>query len=129
MANKLTGMDWLKVHIKKIEATNSKHSLEIKKISELEPKVYNEFQSWTPLKLILLNYVLEVCTLVIKKNSFFKEKYFIDLFSGSGINKVKNKPDFIIGSSLIAALNFSDCYNEMIFCEKDPCHLKHLMPA
>lgn len=120
MTNKLTGMEWLKKHIKELEVNNSKHSIEINKIVNIQPKIYNEFQTWTPLKLILLNYALEICTLVIKNNPIFKEKYFIDLFSGSGINKVKDKQDFLIGSPLIASLNFSNYYNEMIFCEKEP---------
>lgn len=113
-------MAWLKDHVKKLEATASQHSTEIKKIASIEPEIYNEFQSWTPLKLILLNYALDVCTLVIRSNPIFKEKYFVDLFAGSGINKIKDKKDFLIGSPFIASLNFLDDYTEMIFCEQDP---------
>lgn len=120
MKGKLTGMDWLKVHIKKLEATSSRHSEEIKKIAQIEPEIYNEFQSWTPLKLILLQYALDVCTLVIKNVSFINERYFIDLFAGSGLNKVMGKKDFLIGSPFIASLNFGKNYDEMIFCEKEP---------
>jgi len=117
---KLTGMDWLKKHIGQLEVTNSKFNEKIKNLLEIKPEVYNEFQTWTPLKLVLLNYVLDVCTLIINKTSFFDKKYYIDLFAGSGINKVKNsKNDFLMGSPLIASLKYADKFNKLFFCENN----------
>ena len=117
---KLTGMEWLKKWIKKLEVTNSKFKNEIQQITSIKPDVYNEFKEWTPLKLILLNYALDVCTTIIKNTSFFKKSYYVDLFAGSGINKIKGTEDSLIGSPLIASLNHSDAYSSMIFCEKEP---------
>ena len=87
---RLTGMEWLKKWMKKLEITNSKFGPQISRIISISPEVYNEFREWTPLKLILLNYSLDVCTTIIKNTSFFEEMYYIDLFAGSGINKIKN---------------------------------------
>ncbi len=119
MVKKITGMEWLKKQIKKLEITNSEFKEKTQQIIKIDPNVYNEFQAWTPLKLILLNYVLDVCTTIIKTKSFFKKLYYIDLFAGSGINKIKETTDFFIGSPLIAAFNHADYYNEMLFCEKN----------
>ncbi|MAG91711.1 hypothetical protein CMO83_03480 [Candidatus Woesearchaeota archaeon] len=117
---KLTGMEWLKKHIKELEVTNSTFKAQIKQITRIKPEVYNEFKEWTPLKLILLNYALNVCTTIIKNTPLFKKSYYVDLFAGSGINKIKGTEDFLIGSPLIASLNHSGAYDAMIFCEKKP---------
>lgn len=123
----ITGMEWLKKWIKQLEVTNSKFEDYIKQITKIKPKIYNEFREWTPLKLILMNYALNVCTTIIKNTSFFKKRYYIDLFAGSGINKIKGKnDDFIIGSPLISSLNHADSYDSMIFCEKNPSYSEAL---
>jgi three-Cys-motif partner protein len=117
---RLTGMEWLKKQITELETSTSRFKEQIKQIIDIDPSVYNEFRAWTPLKLILLNYSLNVCTAIIKKTGFFKKRYYVDLFAGSGINKIKEKEDdFFIGSPLIASLNHSDAYDSMIFCEKE----------
>lgn len=127
MANKLTGMNWLKEWIKKLEITNSDFKEKIEILSKMKPEVYNEFREWTPLKLILLNYALDVCTSIIKNHKYlFKEMYYVDLFAGSGINKIRGSEDFLIGSPLIATLNYSDDYTSMIFCEKKKIFVKAL---
>lgn len=126
MVKKLTGIEWLKKQIAKIEITNSKFKKEIDEIIKIKPEIYNEFNTWTPLKLVLLNYALDVCSIIIvnmiSKGSSFKKMYFIDLFAGSGINKLKNKDDFLIGSPLIAALNHGEKYTSMEFCQYDSKH-------
>lgn len=114
---KLTGMEWLKKHISKLEVTNSEFR---EKIKNIEPKIYNEFQPWTPLKLVLLNYALSTCTIIARKKTFFKQMYYVDLFAGSGINKIKDSNDFFIGSPFVASLNYSNDYTSMFFCEDDP---------
>lgn len=115
----LTGMEWLKKQIKELEVTNSNFKEQIQQITKIKPEVYNEFMEWTPLKLILLNYTLNICTTIINKSTFFKRKYYVDLFAGSGINKIKHKEDFLIGSPLIALLSHPNVYDSMFFCEKD----------
>ncbi|MBU2638555.1 MAG: three-Cys-motif partner protein TcmP [Nanoarchaeota archaeon] len=115
MAAKLTGMEWLKKQILKLNDTNTHLKDRLAKIC---PDVYNEFQKWTPLKLILLNYTLDICMIIIDRTSIFKKKIYVDLFAGSGINKVKETNDFLIGSPLIAA-QLADSFDKMFFCESD----------
>ncbi len=120
---KITGFNWLKKQITQLEATNSKFKDIIAEINKIKPGVYNEFREWTPLKLILLNYALNVCSIIVNRMPFFKNKYYIDLFAGSGVNKMKgSEDDFLIGSPLIASLNYSNIYNSLIFCEKEPSY-------
>ncbi len=114
---KITGMDWLKKHIQQLEVRNSQFKKEIDEIIKIQPEVYNEFNEWTPLKLVLLNYALDVCTTII--NKYFDNKYYVDLFAGSGINRMKNKGDFLIGSPLIAALKYRNKFTKLFFCENN----------
>jgi len=114
---KITGMDWLKKHIQPLEVTNSQFKKDIDEIIKIQPEVYNEFNEWTPLKLVFLNYALDVCTIII--NKYFDNKYYVDLFAGSGINKMKNKKDFLIGSPLIATLRYRNKFTKLFFCESD----------
>lgn len=116
---KLTGMEWLKKHISKLEVTNSEFIEQIGQIKNIKPEIYNEFQPWTPLKLVLLNYALDTCTMIIRRKPFFKHMYYVDLFAGSGVNKIKDSSDFLIGSPLVASLNYSNDYDSMFFCEND----------
>jgi len=118
MAEKLEGMNWLKNQIKKIEISNSRFGEIIKELALIYPGVYNKFESWTPLKLILLNYAFDVCSTIINK-SFFKRKYYVDLFAGSGINIMRGTSDLLMGSPFITALMHGDKYNKMFFCESE----------
>jgi three-Cys-motif partner protein len=121
LVKRVTGPDWLKKGIGALEVTNLQSGSEIKEILNIKPDVYNVFREWTPLKLILLNYAFHVCSTIINKMTFFKHKYYVDLFAGSGINKMKGKDDFLIGSPLIVSLSsHSALYDQMCFCEKDP---------
>lgn len=115
--NKITGMDWLKKHMQQLEVTNSQFKTDIEEIMKIQPDIYNEFNEWTPLKLVLLNYALDVCTSIIK--NYFDDKYYVDLFAGSGMNKMKNKKDFLIGSPLISTLKYRDKFSKLFFCENN----------
>ena len=79
---KTTGFNWLKKHIAKLESTSSQHKVEINKIKEIQSKIYNEVQTWAPLKLILLNYSLTICTTIIQniiqtRPFIFNKMYYI----------------------------------------------------
>jgi len=110
-------MTWLDKQIKNLEATNSKFSEEIRTIKNICPEVCNEFSETTPLKLIFLNYSLDMYTTIIKKH--FTNVFYVDLFAGSGINKMKNSKDDLVGSPFIAFLNHKDKYTKFFFCEND----------
>ena len=119
MTEKLTGLSWLNEHIKELEVTTNQFKSITQEITKICPDVCNEFQAWTPLKLVLLNYVIDVCSLIISNNiknkKVFEKCYYVDLFAGSGLNKIKK--DFIIGSPLICSLKYSERFNSLFFCE------------
>lgn len=114
---RLTGMEWLKKHISKLEVTSSKFNEEITNIIKINSGIYNKFHPWTPLKLVLLNYALDTCTTIVRKRKFFHNKYYVDLFAGSGLNRISKTNDFFVGSPLVASLNYSEEYTSMFFCE------------
>lgn len=121
MSDKLTGMKWLNEHIKQLEITTNQFNEITREVAKINPKIYNKFQAWTPLKLVLLNYALDVCTLIIssniKNNKIFEKSYYIDLFAGSGLNKINN--DYLIGSPLISSLKYSNRFDSLFFCENN----------
>lgn len=66
--------------------------------------VCDEIGSWSLLKLISLKYLGYVYASITKKRvemGELKKMCYVDLFSGSGINKVKNKDAFCFGSPLV----------------------------
>lgn len=56
--------------------------------------------SWALLKLVILEYYVDVYTTIIKK--IFNEAYYLDLFAGPGLDLIKETGDVIFGSPLIA---------------------------
>jgi len=84
-----------------------------------EIDVYNEFNPWTPLKLIALSYFVGPYLRIIGK---LKEKWhgnlfvaYIDVFAGSGINKFEN--GYTVGSPIVAidSANTSSCKFDMMY--------------
>jgi three-Cys-motif partner protein len=51
------------------------------------PEIFNEFNAWTPLKLICLMHYVDVYSKIMKKDRF-RTKVFLDVFSGSGLNRI-----------------------------------------
>jgi three-Cys-motif partner protein len=116
-------MTWLDNQIKKLEGTESQFSDEIKIIANTKPDILNDFTEATPLKLIFLNYSLSIYSSIIfkhvKTKKFFESMYYVDLFSGSGLNKLRTKNDILIGSPFIAVLNHRKKFTKFIFCEQN----------
>jgi three-Cys-motif partner protein len=75
---------------------------------------------WTALKLLfLLSYLQTIYVPIIRgKSSYFEESYYIDLFSGCGVNTIKGVS--IAGSPLISAIFADPPFDKMILVEKDP---------
>lgn len=68
------------------------------------------FRNWTPLKLVALSYVVGPYLRIIgglEKSKGNVESIYIDLFAGSGINKVEGAESLIAGSPIVAI----DCAN------------------
>ena len=102
-------MTWLDNQIKDLEETNSKFKEQISKIKNVQPEIVNNFQEATPLKLVVLDYYLKIYSAIIsnyiKNNLFFENMIYVDLFCGSGLDRLKSKNDILIGSPLISILN------------------------
>jgi len=91
---------------------------------------YNEFKGWTPLKLIALSYFVQpylniMGSLEMKKGP--TKVIYIDLFSGSGINKVGKYT--MIGSPIVAV----DCatkakrqFDYLFFVDNSEEHIRSL---
>lgn len=79
-----------------------KHEDLLHNVAEAGGNVYNEFKRWTPLKLCGLSYFAGGYAQILgnlKKDYPGLEVVYIDLFSGCGINKIKNT--LFAGSPLI----------------------------
>ncbi len=57
-----------------------------KAVKTISPKVFNKTSRCSPIKLVILGYFIPVYTPIAKK--YFNRIYYLDLFSGSGLNKV-----------------------------------------
>mgnify|MGYP001606046319 CR=1 FL=1 len=116
-------MTWLDNQIKDLEETNSKFKEEISKIKKINPKTLNEFLEATPLKLVFLDYSLKIYVSIIhnhiKNSNFFDKMFYIDLFCGSGLDRLKSKNDLLIGSPFIAILNHRLKFNSFFFCDNN----------
>src|SRR3989339_1063898 len=117
-------MAWLDKQIGKLDKTKSQFNEEISIVLNTCPSICNEFQEATPLKLILLNWALSIYAPIIKKH--FDKMFYIDLFAGSGVNKMKSRKDYLIGSPFISILPHRGQFNKFFFCETDPAYCSAL---
>jgi len=114
-------MTWLDNQIKNLEETNSKFKDDISKIKNIHPETVNIFQEATPLKLVFLDYSLKIYSTIIynyiKNNLIFNNMIYVDLFCGSGLNRLKSQNDLLIGSPLVSILNHKSKFNKFFFCD------------
>src|SRR3989344_2023355 len=123
-------MTWLDNQIKDLEETNSKFKEQISKIKNVQPEIVNNFQEATPLKLVVLDYYLKIYSAIIsnyiKNNLFFENMIYVDLFCGSGLDRLKSKNDILIGSPLISILNHKSKFNKFFFCDNEESYCNAL---
>ena len=106
---------WIQKHLEEILVLNKS----MKKLISVKPGIYNEFEYWTPLKLVFLKYCLDIYTKIIP--NFQDYMFYLDLFSGSGIDKFRGKKeDFVIGSPLVSAFCCSKPFEKMYFIDSKP---------
>jgi len=111
--------DWLLDRIKTLEGYNEKARDLLKQTGE----VY-EVGPQAVLKLSILAYYLDVYTQIIKKR--FPKSYFLDLFASSGINKIENTDEVILGSPLIAEYIPDKKFDKLILFESKEARAKAL---
>ena len=116
-------MTWLDKQIKDLQEKTSKFKEEINTIKNINPKICNEFQETTILKLICLNYSLNIYATIIhsfiSNKKIFQHMFYVDLFSGSGLDRVKTKNYILIGSPFISVLNHKTQFTKFFFCEEN----------
>ena len=83
---------------------------------EISPVITHAAGFWTPLKLYVLEYYMNIYTPIIKRH--FSKMFYIDLLAGSGLSKLNgNQP--VVGSPLIAATFPKQPFNKLILAEAD----------
>lgn len=95
------------------------------KIAQKVPdsKIKNEYAEYTALKLICVNYYKTIFLKVVRGNVKAKTYYdgavYIDLFSGSGLVKLRETGDIIAGSPLCTLSNPDMNFDYAVCVEKD----------
>jgi three-Cys-motif partner protein len=108
---------WLNRRLAKLLMTKD----QIGSLAKIKEGIYNPIRSWSPLKLVFLHYVASIYTTIIaKQKKLFPNMYYIDLFSGSGIDKIEDTGDLCLGSPLLIATQIKQKqFNKMFFCENN----------
>ncbi|MCD6474432.1 MAG: three-Cys-motif partner protein TcmP [Thermoplasmata archaeon] len=89
----------------------------MKELCEID--IYNKFNPWTPLKLIALSYFAGPYLRIIGnlKNKYYGNLFvvYIDVFAGSGVNKLNGS--YTVGSPIVAidSANTAECKFDMIY--------------
>ena len=89
-------------------------------LSKISPDIYNKCGVWTPLKIIGVGYFASIYSKIISKQPWVKKWYYIDLFAGSGIHKVSETGDTILGTCIHAIDSFKNPPHKVFLVEKDP---------
>jgi len=107
VAKELDNYSWLNTQLPKL----IKNATDLINICPEERKVHG----WTALKLIALLYYVGVYTSIIPK--YFDKMYYLDLFSGCGINRVRKRNDILMGSPIIAGWFARKPFDKMFLIE------------
>ncbi|MDG6221790.1 MAG: three-Cys-motif partner protein TcmP [Candidatus Bathyarchaeota archaeon] len=108
--------DWLKKEIKRL--------VEIAEpVKEIYPKTFYHVGGWSLVKLLAFRRFVEIYTKIIgaeKQKKFFKNMFYIDLMSGSGLCRVRKTKDIVAGSTIIACVEAYHPFNKHFIVEQDP---------
>lgn len=86
-------------------------------IREVHPEIYNEFGTWSALKLIVHVATVNMYTTVISEHR--DDWFYVDTLAGSGISVYGDDDESFLGSPLLAAKNAAEPFTKMYFIEKD----------
>lgn len=86
-------------------------------IRAIEPEIYNEFGTWSALKLIVLVATVDMYTTVISEH--MDDWFYIDALAGSGVSVYGEAEDSFLGSPILAAMNASEPFTKMYFIEEN----------
>jgi three-Cys-motif partner protein len=108
---RLSTSDWFISHAEKLKET-------MEQVSDIEPDVFNEYRDHTALKLMCVGSWSNVFTTIIDKLG--APTIFIDICSGSGLTKVKDKKKFLPGSTIVADTYAHSPYKFIICVDESP---------
>jgi three-Cys-motif partner protein len=93
-----------------------------KDISTVHPQVHYTARKWTPIKLILLMYYMDMYSKIMfrrKDELKISELIYIDPLAGAGTNKIQETGDVIVGSPIIGIVFSSYKFDRYFFAECD----------
>ena len=93
-------------------------------LKELYPNVYNEFDTWSALKLILHAATVNMYTKVISNHK--EDFFYIDALAGSGVSVYGDQGDCFLGSAILAAKQAEEPFTKMYFIEQDSDNVEAL---
>jgi three-Cys-motif partner protein len=105
----MVDIEWLKRHLQRLLPMSDQ-------LSSIRPEVIYEKGGWAALKLVCLMFYGDVYTKIISKSKHYDNMIYIDLLAGSGINRVKETGDLLIGSPIIAA-TMERPFDRLVFVE------------
>jgi len=109
LVNIVSEFDWLKSKLDRL--------MQVGKDLVTTSNVYSPGRTWTPLKLILLSYYVDVYTKIIPK--YFDNMFYLDLLAGAGIDEIKETRDKVTGSPIIAATFSHSPFSKLFLIEMD----------
>lgn len=92
------------------------------KIREICPQVHYTAHKWSPLKLILLIYYMDMYSKIMStyRNKLnISEIIYIDPLAGPGTNKIEETGDVIVGSPIISTIFSSNVFDRYFFAESN----------
>lgn len=124
-------MPWLEKHLRLITLGDiNALGDDAQKIFDEGEGKFAEIHPWSLLKLVSLKNLKTVYARIIKKyieKGYFKKMYYVDLFSGPGINKVKSSPTLCFGSPLIVnGLERKRQFTKMFLNDEEESNVKAL---
>lgn len=85
-------------------------------VFDVQPEIYNRFNTWSALKLILHSATVNMYTTVASQ--YFDDIFYIDALAGSGVSEYGDEQCFL-GSPIIASKAATEPFTKMYFVEGD----------
>lgn len=100
--------EWVKERVDSLTANSDE-------IKDVAPNIYNEFDTWSALKLITHVATVNMYTTVISdhRDDFF----YVDALAGSGVSVYGEREKCFLGSAILAAKNAAEPFLKMYFIE------------
>jgi len=109
LVNTVNEWDWLKSKLSDL--------MQVSNDLITASNIYSPARAWTPLKLILLLYYIDVYTRIIPR--YFDNMFYLDLLAGAGIDEIKETGDKVAGSPVVASTFARKPFSKLFLMEMD----------